>query len=220
MSSLTPLISQTTTTLTSNVHGFVVTPTLSLGPDTTVSGVETFTVAGSYIVSKTFTFTDTYDKIDVSLSVSSYSALGHPLYQFSIDPDPQTKYSITYTNSVITSNNITVSFTIHTWMNANTCIKLSNLTITGTKNSSSTGIKENSSATNIKLFPNPATNVFTVAGLKTASLNVYNQLGSLVKQQAFANENISLSIADLPQGIYMVEVWADNKRSLSKLIKE
>lgn len=82
------------------------------------------------------------------------------------------------------------------------------------------GINEKTKTNNLTLFPNPTKNTFTVAGVKTANLSVYNQLGSLVKQQAFENETIALNIADLPQGIYMVEVWADGRRSLSKLVKE
>ena len=70
------------------------------------------------------------------------------------------------------------------------------------------------------IFPNPTKNTFTVAGLKTANISIYNQLGSLVKQQTFENETISVNIADLPQGIYMVEVLAEGKRSLNKLVKE
>jgi hypothetical protein len=87
-------------------------------------------------------------------------------------------------------------------------------------NNTTTGINEKTKTNNLTLFPNPTKNTFTVANLKTANISVYNQLGSLVKQQAFENENISVNITDLPQGIYMVEVWADGKRSVSKLVKE
>jgi len=84
-----------------------------------------------------------------------------------------------------------------------------------------TGINEtNDFDNNFALYPNPTKNTFTVSDLKTANISVYNQLGSLVKQQAFENETISLSIADLPQGIYMVEVLVDGKRNVSKLVKE
>ncbi|MBK6986390.1 MAG: T9SS type A sorting domain-containing protein [Bacteroidetes bacterium] len=80
-------------------------------------------------------------------------------------------------------------------------------------NNTTTGITEKTKTNN--LFQK-----LTVAGLKTANLNVYNQLGSLVKQQAFDNETIALNIADLPQGVYMVEVLTDGKKIVSKLVKE
>lgn len=82
------------------------------------------------------------------------------------------------------------------------------------------GINEKTKTNNLTLFPNPTNNAFTLANLKTANLSIYNQLGSIVKQQSFENETISVNIADLPQGIYMVEVLADGKRSVSKLVKE
>ena len=82
------------------------------------------------------------------------------------------------------------------------------------------GINEKTKNNNLTLFPNPTNSTFTVASIKTANISIYNQLGSLVKQQAFENETIVLNIADLPQGIYMVEVWTDGKRSLSKLVKD
>lgn len=83
-----------------------------------------------------------------------------------------------------------------------------------------TGVNEKTKTNNLTVFPNPTKSIFTIADLKTANISVYNQLGSLVKQQAFENENIAVNIADLPQGIYMVEVWADGKKSVSKLVKE
>ena len=87
-------------------------------------------------------------------------------------------------------------------------------------NNITTGVAEKAKTNNLTLFPNPTKNTFTVASIKTANISVYNQLGSLVKQQAFENEAISLNITDLPQGVYMVEVWTDGKRSLSRLVKE
>ncbi len=87
-------------------------------------------------------------------------------------------------------------------------------------NNTATGITKQNNLVSYTLFPNPANNVFAISGLKTANISVYNQLGSIVKQQAFENENISLSVVDLPQGVYMVVVWANGKKSVSKLVKE
>jgi len=87
-------------------------------------------------------------------------------------------------------------------------------------NNITTEVAEKTKTKNLTLFPNPTKNTFTIANLKTANISVYNQLGSLVKQQAFENETISVNIADLPQGIYMIEVWTDGKRNVSKLVKE
>lgn len=92
--------------------------------------------------------------------------------------------------------------------------------VTITVNSAPTSITKQDVMPVLNLFPNPTKNIFTITNLKTANISVYNQLGDLVKQQSFENENISLNLADLPQGIYMVAVWADNKKRMMKLIKE
>lgn len=73
----------------------------------------------------------------------------------------------------------------------------------------------------IALYPNPATNSFSVTNA-TSEVQIYTITGQLVKNfKGSFTTNHSFSINDLTQGVYLVKITDDNQRqSTAKLIKE
>ena len=58
----------------------------------------------------------------------------------------------------------------------------------------------------IKLFPNPTTDHFTLTNIgNVKTLVIHNIIGAPLKQY-LAEENASYSISDLPEGVYMVQL--------------
>jgi len=100
------------------------------------------------------------------------------------------KYTIKYvfTNGSGCSDSATQSVRVHT------CV--------------STGIDQlQGSANNINIYPNPTAGQFTVSGLTVESkLEVYNVLGMLLSTTRVTQESMMLSIADKPNGIYLVRI--------------
>ena len=102
----------------------------------------------------------------------------------------------------------------------NMSVGSSNWTGTITVNTA-TGIIESAySALDATVYPNPVINEISLKNLNTANVIIYDAQGKQVKEKSFTNEDIKLNIADLPKGIYIVEVLADGKRSTTKLLKE
>lgn len=89
------------------------------------------------------------------------------------------------------------------------------------------GIQDNTFASsNINLFPNPASthvNInFTLEQSSDVIINIYNSVGELVATENKGNlgvgrQEIALNIEMLASGMYMVELLADNKRSVTNL---
>ena len=73
----------------------------------------------------------------------------------------------------------------------------------------------------IALYPNPATNSFSLTNL-ISNIQIYNITGQLVKKfKGNFNTNYLFSIDDLKQGIYLVKITDNNNRQNTiKLIKE
>lgn len=70
---------------------------------------------------------------------------------------------------------------------------------------------------NIKLFPNPVYNQFTIELKDTIELekvSIYNQLGQLVK----TSREVTTDVRELSSGLYFVEVLTDLGKSSQKLI--
>ncbi len=65
-----------------------------------------------------------------------------------------------------------------------------------------------------QLYPNPATDFVTVAGAQPATtVNVYTLSGSLVRSYATSREGYAeLSVADLPEGTYIVLIGNDPRK--------
>jgi len=84
------------------------------------------------------------------------------------------------------------------------------------------GIKENISAKNFRIYPNPATEVIflemdnTMAG---SEVSIYNTIGSRVKHFTNVRPNTSLDIADLEPGMYFVKLGYRQADALKLMVK-
>jgi hypothetical protein len=76
----------------------------------------------------------------------------------------------------------------------------------------------------VELFPNPANNILYI-GIgndvimnETIELNVLNMLGQVVKSKKLVanSSTINLDIADIEDGLYLIEINQKNKRSIKK----
>ncbi|MCG2419458.1 T9SS type A sorting domain-containing protein [Aequorivita sp. F47161] len=83
-------------------------------------------------------------------------------------------------------------------------------------------LNENSFSSEVKVFPNPATEIVTVSLKNTsekASLIVYDVMGRTVKQQDFKGEKeVRLSVENLQPGIYYLKIYEGKKQTTKKLI--
>jgi hypothetical protein len=72
----------------------------------------------------------------------------------------------------------------------------------------------------IKIFPERVKNNFAVYGLPSvADLAIYSLAGQKLLQRQVSNEE-SVFIANLPQGVYIIEVNVEGRRFASKIIKD
>ncbi|MCZ4317368.1 T9SS type A sorting domain-containing protein [Aequorivita viscosa] len=83
-------------------------------------------------------------------------------------------------------------------------------------------LNENSFSSEVKVFPNPASEMVTVSlknNSEKASLIVYDVMGRLVKQQDFKGEKeLRLSVENLQPGIYYLKISEGKKQTTKKLI--
>ena len=83
--------------------------------------------------------------------------------------------------------------------------------------------QQHNSAKNFTVYPNPAQEKVTLVAdhpLVNASIKICSMSGGLVQQWNQLNGNkISISINELPAGIYFIELYQDQNSSRLKLIK-
>lgn len=68
----------------------------------------------------------------------------------------------------------------------------------------------------VKMYPNPATNVFYLNTNEFTEVKLYDTSGRVVKQATYTNSGVS--VADLTTGIYIVEMTTNTGRSVQRLI--
>ena len=78
-------------------------------------------------------------------------------------------------------------------------------------------------ANDIQIFPNPSNGTFTVASKqlenKTIEVKVYNSMGALVldNTREIGSENFSFDLSQQANGLYLVEMIANNKTIIKKI---
>ncbi len=87
-----------------------------------------------------------------------------------------------------------------------------------------TGLNEIDSKDNLTIYPNPVSDICTISlsnEYPEVRVEVYNSMGSKVIDQTENNTNrISLNIANLPKGVFVVRTTSDNFISTNKIIKQ
>lgn len=84
--------------------------------------------------------------------------------------------------------------------------------------------KEVVAATKVKVFPNPATNVINILGLKNsfqAQISISDVLGNvfLSRQWEIRNNSLNIPVATLPKGMYMITVCSNEENVKTKFYK-
>lgn len=73
----------------------------------------------------------------------------------------------------------------------------------------------------IKMYPTPATDILYLENLPAKSvIYIFNLNGKLVIQKAVDDENMKISVADLPQGLYVLKIRALQQEYQSKFTKQ
>jgi len=90
------------------------------------------------------------------------------------------------------------------------------INIIRSNNSTSTGLSEASNLS-ITISPNPTSDIFTIQGNdQIEKVELYNLQGQLMLQQKYSSNDIELSVAELMNGLYMVNVQFLNGNTLVK----
>jgi LEA14-like dessication related protein len=81
----------------------------------------------------------------------------------------------------------------------------------------------NNSTALITLYPNPAHHNFTLkasTAFKAGSVTLTEVTGRVVKTEKLYNNEQTISLHGIAPGMYMADVWLDDKHSTQKLIVE
>lgn len=81
-------------------------------------------------------------------------------------------------------------------------------------------VKDVVAQTDIKLFPNPATDVLYITTEKAADAVVYNTTGQAVSRVALQSGRNTLSVAALPPGMYIMQLAGDGVKGTARFIKQ
>lgn len=74
---------------------------------------------------------------------------------------------------------------------------------------------------NMSLSPNPASKILTVRSNEhIGNYEIYSITGALVDSEKTTGNNISINIADLPNGIYLMKAMSNGQAIVEKFIKE
>jgi hypothetical protein len=84
-----------------------------------------------------------------------------------------------------------------------------------------TGISSNTAfQSNVKLYPNPATDYFVVDADNVTEIELINTKGESVEKLTNLGSNPTVDISNLKNGIYLVKVKSNNKISTHKIVKQ
>ena len=84
-----------------------------------------------------------------------------------------------------------------------------------------TGFEENEATAFATLHPNPANSIVTITGKNLKSAEVFNVLGQSVATVKGQGETLQIDIANLPTGVYFVNVTdEEGRKCVRKVVKE
>jgi hypothetical protein len=84
-----------------------------------------------------------------------------------------------------------------------------------------TGIEElKNNASNISVYPNPATNNFTIESLQKATIEILNTQGQTIFQQQLQQGKSDIDISGLAKGVYIVRLKSNDKTAVTRIVKE
>lgn len=71
----------------------------------------------------------------------------------------------------------------------------------------------------INVYPNPASDLLTIEGIATGTLEVFSVNGDLLSREDIRNQKHILNIQNLPAGMYLLRTIADGDATLKRIIK-
>ncbi|GAB3720881.1 T9SS type A sorting domain-containing protein [Flavobacterium koreense] len=72
----------------------------------------------------------------------------------------------------------------------------------------------------IKLYPNPVKSVFTISlDRNIDTVAVYNLLGQEIISKSVNTNEVSVNVAHLASGTYLVKITSDNETKTLKIVK-
>ncbi len=74
--------------------------------------------------------------------------------------------------------------------------------------------------TNIVLYPNPTSDIFTIEGENISSYFVMNSVGQIIENKTTNNNTNIFDLSNEPNGIYLVNIVIDNNIIFRKIIKQ
>jgi hypothetical protein len=86
-----------------------------------------------------------------------------------------------------------------------------------------TGIEESTTASEINIFPNPATDFVNIplpGNEKNVTIEIINAAGKVVRTEKPNTNSINIAVNEYSKGIYFIKIKSDNLNSTSKLIVE
>jgi hypothetical protein len=104
--------------------------------------------------------------------------------------------------------------------------RLKSMNVDGSSTYSKIAVVAFTKETSLQLFPNPAHDMLTIKNVFTnATIYLYDLNGKqvLVKKLAANNSNssgASIALSGLPNGVYMIKLYADGKIIQGSVVKE
>lgn len=81
-----------------------------------------------------------------------------------------------------------------------------------------TGVDENISINNIKVYPNPTNGIISVRGTEIRTIEIINIRGQIIKQLSISAEQFTIDITEQPTGIYMIKIVTDKGIFVEKVV--
>lgn len=81
------------------------------------------------------------------------------------------------------------------------------------------GINENRANNQVKLFPNPTSNVLNVSAPGYQSFEIINYLGQVINSRSLTNEQTIINVANLSDGFYFIKLKNKDHVTTMKFIK-
>ena len=70
----------------------------------------------------------------------------------------------------------------------------------------------------VRIYPNPSTGIFNIAGAKDMDVAIFDMLGHQIIAKRLTEENTQLSLDNLAKGLYFAKFQKDGKTGVKKLI--
>ncbi|MEI6021630.1 MAG: T9SS type A sorting domain-containing protein, partial [Bacteroidota bacterium] len=139
----------------------------------------------------------------------SLTASGANNYTWSVINQP--------TTSVLVVNPLVSTVYTITGLDNNNC---SNVATFSQSVQNCDGLKENTSAITLNIYPNPSNGIFTIETQNPIIISVYNPIGELIYHDSAEAGDFKVNLNGKANGIYVIKVQDGSRVKFVKLIKE